>query len=58
MEVDARVWFWTPAGMRQSRQGVAYGGYIEVREVERLLEEADNRRRVQMESQSDRGGVE
>jgi hypothetical protein len=36
--VDAQVWHWTPAGMRLT--GSTHEGYITVREVERLLEEA------------------
>lgn len=43
MIVDAVMWYWTPTGMRRARfkDGCCY---IEVSEVERLLEEADVRR--------------
>lgn len=45
MIVDAHIWYWTPRGMREgSRLAGNPTGYIEVREVERLLEEADVRR--------------
>ena len=40
MIVDARVLHWTAMGMRESG---GIGDYIEVREVERLLEEAHAR---------------
>jgi hypothetical protein len=42
--VDANVWYWTPEGMRENpstRGGKT--GYIEARQVERLLEEAHAR---------------
>lgn len=44
MIVDAEVWHWTAHGMRR---GGTHGGYITVRDVERLLEEADVRRLTQ-----------
>lgn len=41
IDVDAHVWYWTAAGMRQ---GVGRGtGYIDVREVEELLQQAHAR---------------
>jgi hypothetical protein len=45
MEVDAEIFYWTEVGMRKRGYGE---GYITVKEVERLLEEADERRRVFM----------
>jgi hypothetical protein len=42
-EITAHVYYWTPAGMREGGGPDTYGsvfGYVEVREVERLLEEA------------------
>jgi hypothetical protein len=45
MEIDANIVYWTEVGMRPRGHGE---GYITVREVERLLEEADERRRVAM----------
>ncbi|HEX2242686.1 MAG TPA: hypothetical protein VHK27_05450 [Gammaproteobacteria bacterium] len=41
MEVEAHVWYWTPNGMSE-RYSASGGktGYIEAREVERLLEQA------------------
>ena len=41
MIVEAEVFYWTEVGMRPRGYGE---GYIAVREVERLLEEADLRR--------------
>ena len=41
MIVDTEILYWTEVGMRASGVGE---GYIRVREVERLLEEADLRR--------------
>lgn len=45
MVVDAEVFYWTEVGMRSRGYGDAY---ITVREAERLLEEADERRRRAM----------
>jgi len=45
MIVDAEIYVWTPAGMRRTTSNE---GYITTREVERLLEEADERRRLAM----------
>ena len=54
MVVDAEVFYWTEVGMRSRGYGEAY---ITVREAERLLEEADERRRVSMlASQAETGG--
>ncbi len=44
MEVDSQVFYWTEVGMRARGYGE---GYITVREAERLLEEADERRRTE-----------
>lgn len=44
MVVDAVIWYWTPTGMRRARFRDG-AGYIAVGDVERLLEEADERRR-------------
>lgn len=41
MVVDANVWYWTAKGMTTRDTGEV--GYIERREVERLLEEAHAR---------------
>lgn len=53
MVVDAVIWYWTPTGMRRARFRDEGAGYIERREVERLLEEADERRRVAMSAAGD-----
>jgi hypothetical protein len=52
MEVNAEVWCWTAVGMRKQamRFGIfrqEFGEYVSKRDVEHLLEEADNRRRLQ-----------
>ena len=44
MIVEAEIWYWTQTGMRRARFRTG-AGYIAVADVERLLEEADNRRR-------------
>jgi hypothetical protein len=54
MVVDAEVFYWTEVGMRPRGYGDAY---ITVREAERLLEEADERRRVAMVAAADGGDV-
>lgn len=46
MIVEAEIWYWTQTGMRRARFRTG-AGYIAVADVERLLEEADNRRRIQ-----------
>ena len=46
MEVDAQVWYWTPAGMREFVKTSAEG-YIAKRDVERLLEDAHRRGYIQ-----------
>lgn len=43
MIVDANVWYWTATGMHSHPEGPHTTGYVEVREVERLLEEAHAR---------------
>lgn len=43
MEIEAEVWCWTPGGMRRATDTV--NAYVTVRDLERLLEEADERRR-------------
>jgi hypothetical protein len=53
MTVDAEVWVWTSTGMR--RYPGSDGGYITVRDVERLLEEAHARGRRQAEGERLRG---
>jgi hypothetical protein len=50
MIVDAEVWHWTPGGMRR---GGVHSGFIRVRDVERLLEEADWRRLRQEQQRRD-----
>jgi hypothetical protein len=45
MVVDAEVFYWTEVGMRSRGYGDAY---ITVREAERLLDEADERRRAML----------
>jgi len=45
MDVTATIWYWTATGM--SANASAGTQYIEVAEAERLLGEADNRRRLQ-----------
>lgn len=52
MIVEATLWYWTPTGMRRARFTDA-ATYIEVREVERLLEEADVRRLNQERARRD-----
>lgn len=42
-EVDAHVYYWSPSGMTESPQVAGAVRYIEVREAERLLEEAHAR---------------
>jgi len=41
LEVVAEVWYWSPAGMQQSKVHPALTGYIEKRIVEELLQEAN-----------------
>lgn len=43
MEVEAHVWYWTKDGMREIAETPNRVGYIEKREVERMLEEAHTR---------------
>lgn len=43
MIVDANVWYWTATGMHSHPEGPHTTGYVEVREVERLLQEAHGR---------------
>lgn len=43
--VEAHLWYWTPAGMRERPAGPSLlaTAYVEVSEAERLLEEAHRR---------------
>lgn len=50
MIVDAEVWQWSPHGMQR---GGTHGGYITVRDCQRLLEEADWRRLDQERARRD-----
>lgn len=52
MIVDAEVWNWTRNGMRRV---ATHGGYITVRDAERLLEKAYNRGRRAAEGERLRG---
>lgn len=60
MEVEATVWYWTAGGMCNiPSSGGSITGYIEKREVERLLEMAHKRGwegAVAAEAERRRGG--
>jgi hypothetical protein len=43
MEVSANVYFWAPDGMRRGAPPIGCNGYVELREAEKLLEEAHAR---------------
>jgi hypothetical protein len=43
IEIEAPVFYWTPGGMSRRRYHTDSVGYIEVREVEQLLEQAHAR---------------
>jgi hypothetical protein len=43
MEVEARIVYWTAEGMKVGEPPPGHDGYIERREVERLLEQVHRR---------------
>jgi hypothetical protein len=58
MTVDVEVWHWTAQGMRKSGDPsttwMHCGGYVTVRDLERLLEEAHERGRRSVLAAADR----